>query len=64
VKNSLKSQIVQVNYGNGRYYRIEDILYTEITDYFLPGEQMNLVDYYKQKYNITITKLKQPLLKA
>jgi hypothetical protein len=31
VKNALKDQIVQVNYGNGRYYKIEDVIYKDLT---------------------------------
>lgn len=55
---------MQVNYGNGRYYKVEDILYIDMEEYFVAGEKINLLDYYKQKYNITIHKPKQPLLKA
>ncbi len=32
VKNALANQIVQVNYGNGRYYKIEDIVYKDLNE--------------------------------
>lgn len=62
--NALKDQIIQVNYGNGRYYKIEDIVYKDLNEEFCSGEKMNMFDYYKNKYNITIRKPKQPLLKV
>lgn len=31
VRNALVNQIVQVNYGNSKYYKIEDIVYKELT---------------------------------
>ena len=64
VKNALKDQIIQVNYGNGRYYKIEDIVYKDLNEEFLSGEKINMFDYYKTKYNIAIRKPKQPLLKV
>jgi hypothetical protein len=64
VKNALVNQIVQVNYGNGRYYKIEDVVYKDLTEEFASGEKTNMIDYYRTKYNITIRKPKQPLLKA
>ncbi len=64
MRTALKDQIVQVNYGNGRYYKIEDIVYKELSEEFLAGEKMNMFDYYKNKYGITIKNSKQPLLKV
>ena len=64
VKNALKDQIIQVRYGNGRYYKIEDVVYKDLSEEFMAGEKTNIFDYYKTKYNITIQKPKQPLLKV
>lgn len=64
VKLALKDQIIQVNYGNGRYYKVEDVVYKELTEEFMAGEKTNIIDYYKARYNITIHKPKQPLLKV
>lgn len=30
VDNALAGQIVQVNYGNGRYYKVEKLVYQEL----------------------------------
>jgi len=35
-----------------------------LNEEFCAGEKMNMFDYYKNKYNITIRKPKQPLLKV
>jgi hypothetical protein len=35
-----------------------------MTEEFTSGEKTNMLDYYKTKYNITIRKPKQPLLKV
>lgn len=64
VRNALKDLIIQVNYGNGRYYKIEDIVYKDLTEEFTCGEKINMLDYYRTKYNISIKKPKQPLLKV
>lgn len=52
------------NYGKTRYYRIVDIHYIDISSYKFDNSDTKLVDYYKDKYKISIKNLKQPLLVA
>lgn len=52
------------NYGNSRCWRIEDIEFDKPIDEFKIDETQTLAEYYKNRYSITIKKLKQPLLRA
>lgn len=54
------------NYGVKHIYTILDIDFTKtplsLTSY--NGKECSYVDYFKEKYTVTITNLKQPLLVA
>ena len=52
------------NYGKTKYVRIENIEFKNLTEVFLPNaENQNIIDYYFQKYNVTV-RANQPLLKV
>ena len=63
-KNALVNQIIQANYGNKKYYKIEDVLFRDFTEVFISYEKINVFDCYKIKYGVTTKKPKQPLLKV
>lgn len=55
------------NYGSSRYWRIEKVMYDktiESTFATEDGKDINLIDYYKTKYNLEIKSKRQPLLKC
>lgn len=57
-------RIVMTNYGKTRYYRVEAILFLDLDNVFLDGDKMNIIDYYKDKYQITLKVHQQPLLEV
>ncbi len=50
------------NYGKTAYYRVSDVKFIDLQTVIFDNSEICLLDYYKKKYNITITNLKQPLL--
>jgi hypothetical protein len=52
------------NYGKTVYHRIADVRFEEMSSivFDTPEGSTNIPEYYKKKYNITITKTKQPLV--
>lgn len=54
------------SYGNNRYWRVEDVVFDMNTDEFIVNKDtnMNLTQYYQEKYGLTVTKKKTPLFKA
>jgi aubergine-like protein len=64
VKAALAGLVVMSNYGKTNYYTITDIQYNDLESVVFDGSQVKLVDYYKDKYQVTIKSLRQPLLVA
>ena len=64
LKESLVGQSVMSNYGKTVYHKIADIRFEEMSSIIFdtPEGSISILDYYKKKYNITITKTKQPLV--
>lgn len=52
------------NYGKTRYHKIIDLKFEEIQSITFERDNTPMVQYYKDKYQITIKNLKQPLLVA
>lgn len=55
------------NYGKNNCYLIEEVIFdNNLENYIfqLNGVSTNLIQYYKNSYQITIKNVKQPLLKA
>lgn len=46
------------------YHKVTDIRFEEMTSINIPTPEknVNMLEYYKEKYNITISKPKQPLI--
>lgn len=67
VEAELIGKMVMASYGKNKYYTIERIMFDSSLDNytFHDGKQrVNLLQYYKTTYDIQITQLKQPLVKA
>jgi hypothetical protein len=64
VKRELMGRIVMTNYGKTRYYRIEEILFLNLEMVFLDGDRLNIIDYYKDKYQIELKSKQQPILEV
>ena len=65
-KRELSGAIVLTSYNN-RTYKIDDIDFDSNPENFefeKKGVKMNLVQYYKQQYDITIREPKQPLIRC
>lgn len=64
LKECLVGQTVMSNYGKTVYHRIADIRFEEMSSitFDTPDGTLNIPEYYKKKYNITIAKTKQPLV--
>jgi hypothetical protein len=62
VKSELIGTIIMSNYGKTAYYRVSDVKFIDLQTVIFDNSEICLLDYYKKKYNITITNLKQPLL--
>lgn len=64
LKEKLINQTVMSNYGKTVYHRITDLRFDDMStiNVTTPEETLNLPEFYKKKYNITINKLKQPLV--
>lgn len=56
------NKIVMTNYGKTRYYKIIDIKFEKVEDIKIDQKNTSLKDYYRDKYNLEIKNLKQPLL--
>lgn len=52
------------NYGKTRYYKIEEILFLNLEMVYLDGDQTNIIDYYKDKYQIELKSKSQPILEV
>ena len=52
------------NWGKPRYYRIEDIDFRQTAEVMLDNSSTSIIDYYRDKYGITVSNGKQPLLKV
>lgn len=53
------------NYGKSQYYKIEDINFSiSLEDYTFDDKNMNLLQYYDERYKLKIKDKKQPLLKV
>lgn len=50
------------NYGKVRYLRVDDVFFSDLTEIMVESEKMNLFRYYEEKYEIILSKKKQPLL--
>jgi len=66
IKAEFIGQTVMANYGNHRYWRIEDVKFDLDTDQFIVNKDTNetLSQYYLAKYKLKIAKPKAPLFKA
>lgn len=64
VKQSLSNLVVMSNYGKTNYYTITDVRFDDLETLVFEDSQTRLVDYYKEKYSLTIRNMKQPLLVA
>lgn len=64
LKEALIGKTIMANYGNSRCWRIDDLEFDKPIDEYKMDEAQTLAEYYKTKYNITIKKMKQPLLKV
>ena len=65
LENDIVGQVVVDSYANAKTYRIDGIdwnLSPLSTFQLKTGEQVSYVQYYKQKYNLTIKDKGQPLL--
>lgn len=61
----MKGQIVMANYGKSNYWRVENVVFNQLNEKYNMGEaMMTLPEYYKEKYNLTISYMNQPLLEA
>ena len=61
VRSALVDKVVMSSYGKTRYYRITDILFSELSSVKLEND-MSLLNYYLTKYNLDIVNKRQPLL--
>ena len=52
------------NYGKTRYYRIQDIHFINMAEILLENDTVSLLDYYKNKYQLTPKKPNQPIIEA
>ena len=64
LKEELINKIVMANWGKPRYYRIEDIDFRQTAEVMLDNSSTSIIDYYRDKYGITVNNSKQPLLKV
>lgn len=66
IKTQLIGSTVMTIYGNFRCYRIEDVLFEENPTKAFNRQEgpSTYMSYYKSRYNISITDLRQPLLQT
>lgn len=64
VKSAVINLTVMANYGKTNYYRITDVQFNDLQSIVFDDSDIKLLDYYKDKYKISIKSLKQPLLVA
>ena len=50
------------NYGKPRYFTVEDVVFESLQKIWIESENIALVQYYEEKYNIKIKNFNQPLL--
>ena len=75
VRESLLNRTVLAIYGNYRYWRVDDLIFDVDCDSFEfdddkdvqadgsgPRKKYTLTQYYKQRYNMKVTKPRQPLI--
>jgi hypothetical protein len=67
VEAELVGKMVMANYGKNRYYIIDSIIFDTLIDGYTFNngkENVNLIQYYKDTYDIEVESKKQPLVKA
>lgn len=64
IQEALVGKTVMANYGNSKCWRIDAVVFDKAIDEIILENNVNLADYYKNKYGVTIKKLRQPLLQA
>lgn len=66
IKSNFISKVVMANYGNHKYWRIEDVIFDVNPDTFIVNKDSNenLTEYYAAKYNLKIENKKQPFFLA
>jgi hypothetical protein len=66
IKANFISKVVMANYGNHKYWRIEDVIFDINPDTFIVNKDSNenLTEYYATKYNLKIENKKQPFFLA
>jgi aubergine-like protein len=64
INNQINGMIVMAKYGNYKCYRIDRIILNENpgSSFNTKGGSMKFTEYYKNRYNITIKNMRQPLL--
>ncbi|XP_075215881.1 piwi-like protein Siwi [Lycorma delicatula] len=57
-------QVVLTTYGNPKTYRVDDVDFqaTPLSTFDYKGQQVTYVDYYKNKYGVTIINKQQPMI--
>ena len=66
IKSNFINKLVMANYGNHKYWRVEDVIFDINPDEFIVNKDKNenLTEYYKSKYHLNIENKRQPLFKA
>lgn len=66
IREKMIGKCVMSDYGNSRYWRIDDIVFDMNTDEIIINKDTNtsLTEYYRTRYSIDITNKKQPLIRA
>lgn len=67
IQEELVYKMVMSNYGKSKYYVIEEVIFDENIETYKfenKGVTLNLFEYYRQTYGITVHNKRQPLLKA
>jgi hypothetical protein len=62
IEKSLIGQVIMTNYGKCQFYKILGINFEQASSIRITEKNINLIEYYDEKYNIKIQKEKQPLL--
>ena len=63
LRGELVDKTIMANYGKTRYFKIMDLKFEEVQSITFEAN-INMLDYYKEKYQISIKNVKQPLLVA
>ena len=66
IQAELCGKMVMANYGNSRYWRIDEIVFDLNCEDIIVDKttNMNMLEYYKSKYNIDVKIKKQPLIRT